>query len=139
MIRLDLGCGRAKQEGFVGVDRFPLPGVDIVADLARPLPFRSDSVDLVVALHGLEHVANLIATMQEVYRVCRDGARICIVAPYFEQKLNLANPYHLQAFNEHTPRFWTNASLGPEPREESGCHVAGVESAQRQDPDAGKW
>lgn len=118
MVKVDLGCGKAKPEGFIGVDRYPMPGVDIVADLDAPLPIASDSVDLLYASHSLEHVRDLMATMREVYRVCKHGAQVCIVAPYYEQKLNLANPYHVWAFNEHTPRFWTDYPYTPvEPEE----------------------
>jgi len=92
----------------MGVDRFALDGVDIVADLDERFPIDSDSVDLLYASHSLEHVRDLMATMREVYRICKHGAQICIVAPYNEQKLNLANPYHISVFNEHTPRFWTD-------------------------------
>jgi SAM-dependent methyltransferase len=106
---LDLGCGLVKQPGFIGLDRYPLPGVDVIADLDRPLPFCDDSVDLVYASHSLEHVTDLLGAIKEIYRVCRHGAQVCIVAPYYQQSLNLANPYHKQVFNEHTPRFWTNA------------------------------
>ncbi len=108
MLRLDLGCGAGKAKGFVGFDRFPLPGVDIVGDLDKPLPFDTNSADLVYASHSLEHVPNIMGTMAEIYRVLRHGGQLCIVAPYSEQKLNIANPYHVAAFNEHTPRFWTN-------------------------------
>lgn len=117
MLKIDLGSGGCKQEGFIGVDRFPLENVDVVADLDGRLPFDSDSVDLVYASHSLEHVRDLMATMREVYRICKDGAQICIVAPYNEQKLNLANPYHICVFNEHTPRYWTDypeAFIDPE-------------------------
>jgi SAM-dependent methyltransferase len=117
MLKIDLGSGGCKQEGFTGVDRFPLENVDVVADLDGRLPFDSDSVDLVYASHSLEHVRDLMATMREVYRICKHGAQICIVAPYNEQKLNLANPYHICVFNEHTPRFWTDypdAFIDPE-------------------------
>lgn len=117
MLKIDLGSGGCKQEGFTGVDRFPLENVDVVADLDGCLPFDSDSVDLVYASHSLEHVRDLMATMREVYRICKHGAQVCIVAPYNEQKLNLANPYHICVFNEHTPRFWTDypdASIDPE-------------------------
>lgn len=109
-MKLDIGCGKVKSEGFIGIDRFILKGVDIVADLNNPLPFFNDSVDFLLASHSLEHVNDLIAVMQEIYRISRHGAQICIVAPYYNQNLNLANPYHKQVFNEHTPRFWTNAS-----------------------------
>ena len=78
MIKLDLGCGRAKSPGFIGVDRFALPGVDLVVDLNKRLPFEDDSVDLISASHSLEHIENLMATMSELYRVCKHGAQICV-------------------------------------------------------------
>ena len=108
--RLDLGAGLVSLPGFLGVDRFFLPGARVVLDLDAPrLPFRDDTFDLVHAFHSLEHVADLVATMREVWRVAKPGAQVCITAPYYTMGLNLANPYHKQAFNEHTPRFWTAA------------------------------
>ncbi|GIP21687.1 class I SAM-dependent methyltransferase [Paenibacillus sp. J22TS3] len=117
-LRVDLGCGPAKRTGFVGVDRFPLPGVDIIGDLNERLPFEDDTVDLVYASHSLEHVSDLMFTMNEIYRICKHGAQVCIVVPYSEQKLNYANPYHLQVFNEHTPRFWTDYPRSVIPKNE---------------------
>ena len=106
--RLDLGSGTKQRPGFLTLDRFPLPGVRVVGDLDGPsLPFGDDSFDLVVAFHSLEHVADLMHCMREVWRGCRPGAEVCVTAPYWSSQLNLANPYHLQRFNEHTPRFWT--------------------------------
>lgn len=112
-LKIDLGCGGCKPEGFVGVDRFPIPNVDVVADLNERLPFDDDAVSLLYSSHALEHVADLMSTMREIFRICKHGAQICIIAPYFDQKLNLANPYHLNVFNEHTPRFWTDWEVGP--------------------------
>jgi len=112
-MKLDVGCGPKCLPEFVGVDRFSLPGVKVVADLDKPLPFEDNSIELIHAAHSLEHVSDLMFTMRELYRISKHKAQICIVAPYFEQKLNLANPYHLQVFNEHTPRFWTNFAWAP--------------------------
>jgi len=117
-IQLDLGCGPTKPNGFIGVDRFALPRVDIVANLDCSLPFRDDSVDLLFASHSLEHVSDLMAVIKEIYRVCKHGAQVCIVAPYYQQGLNLANPYHTQVFNEHTPRFWTTSPVSGIPEKE---------------------
>ncbi|MCS7073098.1 MAG: class I SAM-dependent methyltransferase, partial [Bacteroidia bacterium] len=112
-VKLELGCGTTKSLGFIGTDRFRLPGVDVQIDLNRPLPFASNSVDLLYASHSLEHVDDLMFVMSEIYRVCKHRAQVCIVAPYYQQTLNFANPYHKQVFNEHTPRFWTNSNSVP--------------------------
>lgn len=55
---LDLGCGQSKREGFLGVDKYPAPGVDIVHDLFTqyPWPFESGSVDEAHSSHNLEHL-----------------------------------------------------------------------------------
>ena len=117
--RLDVGSGRKQRDGFFGLDRFPMPGVAVVADLDRTtLPFADDSFDLVLAFHSLEHVEDLLGVMREIWRVGRPGAQVCIVAPYYTAGLNLANPYHKQVFNEHTPRFWTDAAACALPAEE---------------------
>jgi SAM-dependent methyltransferase len=113
VVRADLGCGKKKQPGFIGIDRFPLPGVDIVADMNKGLPLADNSVDYLAASHSLEHVDDLILTMQEIYRVCKHGALVCIVAPYYHTSANMANPFHKQAFNEHTPRFFTTSNWTP--------------------------
>ena len=38
LVRIDLGCGYRKAEGYLGIDRFHLPEVDIVADLDNGIP-----------------------------------------------------------------------------------------------------
>jgi SAM-dependent methyltransferase len=137
MIGIDLGCGRNKQPGLIGVDRYLDSGIDLVADIDKPLPFRDDSVDFIFASHVLEHVENLLATIKEVYRICRHGAQMCVVAPYSEQKLNHANPYHRWNFNEHTPRFWTHYEKTPISPEEY-CHPQaqdwGLSRSDNSDP-----
>jgi hypothetical protein len=106
-LKLDLGCGPYKRDGFIGVDRYPQPGVDIVCDLEARLPFTDNSVGYMHACHSAEHINNLQGFMQELYRIGQDRAVITIISPYHNTFLNLANPYHYQVFNEHTARFWT--------------------------------
>jgi SAM-dependent methyltransferase len=111
--RLDLGCGPSAAPGFIGVDRFALPGVNVVADFDRGLPFADSSFDLIVASHSLEHAADLPALMREVYRVAKDRAQVVVIAPYAFTSTNVSNPYHLQAFTEESARFWTDSPTAP--------------------------
>ena len=57
-IRLDIGCGASKQDGFVGIDVQALPGVDIVHNLGLfPWPLPDGCVDVAVASHLVEHIS----------------------------------------------------------------------------------
>ena len=53
---LDIGCGRFKFPGSVGLDIVPLEGVDVVHDLDKfPYPFPSDTFDYIRLSHVVEH------------------------------------------------------------------------------------
>ncbi len=53
---LDIGCGAYKQPGTIGVDQRRVPGVDLVTDFERGLPFRDNSIAGVYSIHSVEHV-----------------------------------------------------------------------------------
>ena len=56
-IKLDIACGRKKQEGWTGIDWQDLPGVDIVHNIELvPWPLPSESVSMSVAAHIMEHL-----------------------------------------------------------------------------------
>ncbi len=81
-LKIDLGCGNRKVKGALGVDTVPVPGVDVVADINRGLPFRDSSVDAVYSYHILEHVDDFLETMNEIWRICRPGALVFIKVPH---------------------------------------------------------
>lgn len=113
-VKVELGCGATKNEGYLGIDRFPLPNVDIVADLDKGIPLEDNSVDVIFCSHSLEHFDNLSTIVSEIYRVCKHKAIVNILAPYYFETVNLANFYHKQVFNESTFRFFAtepNTSL----------------------------
>lgn len=56
-IRLDIGCGEGKQEGFVGMDYRKVKGVDIVHDVTKfPWPLPDECVIVAIASHLVEHL-----------------------------------------------------------------------------------
>lgn len=74
-IRIDIGCGKNKREGFLGVDILDFEGVDIVMDAGKDKwPFEDGSVDEVHASHFVEHLlpAERIHFVNELQRVLKD-------------------------------------------------------------------
>ena len=82
-VRLNLGCGGKRVDGFVGVDRWPTPAVDVIADLARALPFADASADEILLDNVIEHVADIPALMRELHRMEHDDARLIVRTPHF--------------------------------------------------------
>jgi predicted SAM-dependent methyltransferase len=90
-LRLDLGCGYYKPEGFIGLDNFVATRIqnlssgslpDIFIDLhAEPLPFLNESVKIVRTSHFLEH-SNLDHTFNEVHRVLVPNGLFDNTIPY---------------------------------------------------------
>jgi hypothetical protein len=85
-LKLDLGCGKTKKEGFVGVDRRKFDGVDIVHDLLKfPWPWADESVAEIHMSHTMEHFTALdrVKIVNEMYRVMQKGATALVVTPYW--------------------------------------------------------
>jgi len=93
-LRLDLGCGRSRPAGWVGLDLSPHPGVEVVADLDSGLPFAEGVFAAVRLRHVAEHVADLTALMAEVHRVCRPGALVYLLVPHFSAAASYTDPSH---------------------------------------------
>jgi SAM-dependent methyltransferase len=111
-LRLNLGCGKHPMEGWVNVDQHLAPGVDLVANLDGPtltLPhlterdyfgarshMRSNSVDEVYGSHVIEHIANVLPLMGELWRVCKPDARATFACPYGSSDDAWENPTHVR-------------------------------------------
>jgi len=80
-IRLHIGSGRARLEGWLNVDIQPLPGVDVVADVTQGL--RYTGVEAIFAEHFLEHLAldDAIAFLLESHRALADGGWLRLSTP----------------------------------------------------------
>jgi predicted SAM-dependent methyltransferase len=85
-LNIDLGCGKNKQAGYVGVDRIAFDGVDIVADLAKDKwPWEDNSVDKAHCSHFVEHLdaVERVHFVNELYRVLKSKAQAQIIVPHW--------------------------------------------------------
>ena len=81
-VRIDLGCGRRKRRGSIGVVIVPSPVVNVLADFRHGLPFKDNSVDAVYAYHLLEHMDDFLGFMGEIWRICRPDAHVYVKVPH---------------------------------------------------------
>ena len=113
-IKIDIGCGRFKKKGFVGVDMLPTPGVDYVVDLRKEgLPFADNSVDEVFTNHFLEHleIEDVVKVMEDIHRVYRVGAKVEIRVPHFSGYTNFYE-FHKTSFRYNSFREFIDGEEG---------------------------
>lgn len=106
---LDIGCGPAKTPGAIGLDRHPFPGVDVVRDLRRGLPWGDSHFSSVFAKHVLEHFIgeDLIFIVEEMWRVTIPGGTLTVVVPDASSPNRYRDPTHLtRDWSADSFMFW---------------------------------
>jgi SAM-dependent methyltransferase len=104
---LDVGCGVKKYPGAVGIDRNANTRADVLVDLDRfPYPFRDNSFDHVRAVHVIEHVADVIRTMEEFHRLLRAGGNVFIATPHYTDFSSFCDPTHRWHLNSFSFRYF---------------------------------
>lgn len=116
-VRLDLGCGQDKRDGFYALDHLELDGVDIVADLNEPLHLLPDDCsEYIYTRHALEHVTELLPLMREIYRISRPGATVEIIVPHFSNVYGYSDPTHVRYFGLYSMYYFASAEHQPRRR-----------------------
>jgi len=95
-MKLDIGCGKNKKDGFTGVDQYAMEGVDIVADLRKPWPWDDGSIEEVHSSHFVEHLTatERVHFYNELWRVLAPGAKATIITPHWASNRAYGDPTH---------------------------------------------
>ncbi len=64
-----------------------------------PWPFADNRFDQVYAFDVIEHLADVVAAMEELHRICRNGASIEISVPHFSSGNAFTDPTHRHFFS----------------------------------------
>lgn len=104
---LNVGCGNAKfdfpeasqADEVFGVDISPEADADLLHNLDRfPWPLESDRFDLILMQDIIEHLEDIPAVMNEVWRIAADGAVIRIRTPHYSSYYAYNDPTHKRFF-----------------------------------------
>lgn len=104
---LDIGCGRRKEPGSIGLDyNVDATAADLIADLNQPLPFADNTFDLVRAVHVIEHLNDVIEAVDEIHRITKRGGAIYLVTPHHTDAISWRDPTHRWHLNSFSFQYW---------------------------------
>ena len=104
---LDVGCGANKYPGAIGIDRIAGTRADALCDIDQlPYPFKDSSFDRVRAVHVIEHVSDVIKTMEEFHRLLRPGGEVYIATPHYTDFSSFCDPTHRWHLNSFSLRYF---------------------------------
>lgn len=97
---LDVGCGNNKIPGAVGIDLVSGTQADIVHDLnVFPWPLEDSSFEFIRLWSVIEHLRDIVAVVNEVYRVSKPGATVIIGTPHFSSANAYTDPTHVHWYS----------------------------------------
>ena len=86
---LDVGAGRGDfadlfrdKPGYLALDIYPYPEVDIVCDLTLANPFRESSFDAILLMNVLEHVYDTHSMLARLAKLLKPGGVLVVAIPF---------------------------------------------------------
>lgn len=105
---LHLGSGEKYDPLAVNVDLVAATRPDIVHDLdVRPWPLPDNRFSEVRAYDVIEHLDDVVATMEEIHRVCGNGAVVKITVPHFSCCNAFTDITHRHYFSSRSFDYFT--------------------------------
>jgi len=111
-MKLNLGCGRYKQQGMTNIDKSLKCNPEMLWDLECGLPasIKNGSVDEIHTSHFLEHVENLIPLINDCFRVLKHGGKFHITVPSGHNLVwAMRDPTHKRIFFDQTFMYFCGA------------------------------
>lgn len=105
---LDLGSLHNKPEGYLGVDQCSGPGVDLVHTFPARLNLPDHSVGVIRAHDFMEHIADKVALINEIYRLLVPGGLLLSMTPSTDGRGAFQDPTHVAFYNENSFWYYTN-------------------------------
>ena len=114
LVKLDLGCGPFKKEGYIGIDMYDHSKKYSKEEFIQgKIPeilstFLDNSVDEIQATHFIEHIqqAKVIETFNEIYRILKIGGIFEVRVPPSTGRGAYCDPTHVSFWNNMSFRYY---------------------------------
>jgi SAM-dependent methyltransferase len=95
-LKLNLGAGKSRMDGYLSVDSIPFDGLDVVCDLRERWPWDDNSASHIHMSHVLEHFEadERVHIFNEAYRVLVPAGQMHIVTPHWASQRAYGDPTH---------------------------------------------
>jgi ubiquinone/menaquinone biosynthesis C-methylase UbiE len=110
-MKINLGCGKNKIKGYINIDKSKESRPDVICDLNCNFPFKDNAIDEIIAIQLLEHLNNIIKTMEEIWRISKNNCLVRIDVPYYNCKGAFADPSHHSFFTDSTFNYFTGENI----------------------------
>lgn len=107
-LKLHLGCGDVRLEGFINMDVRATSTTDLVRDILRGLPFSDSTVSEIYSDNFLEHLpqTEVIWVMNEMWRVMVPGGKAHHQMPLAGSVVDYQDPTHLSRWHTETLTYF---------------------------------
>jgi SAM-dependent methyltransferase len=102
-VKLNIGCGKDKKEGYINLDKEPGVGdvqfnLDDVFFAGSRLPFNDNTFEEIYASHIIEHLRMPLEVMQDLWRVAKPGCTLIARVPYGSSDSAWEDPTHIRPY-----------------------------------------
>ncbi len=111
LLALDMGAAHQKKEGYLAVDMYAQPHVDIVCDCNKRLPFEDNSVGVIRAYDFMEHIKDAVHLMNEFHRILAHGGMLLSRTPSTDGRGAFQDPTHVSFWNENSFWYYTKSHI----------------------------
>ncbi len=106
-MKLNLGCGNKKLDGYLNVDSYEGVNPDKLIDLTNtPYPFQDNSVSEIIMRNLIEHFPQnpreFFSLIQEMYRISMPNAKVLIRCPHPNHRWQIEDLTHQKAFSKES-------------------------------------
>jgi len=106
MLKINIGCGNSKMDGWKNVDIFPDVQPDECYDIQEGIREETESVDEVFAGCVLEQVDDLGFIMNECHRILKEDGVLRGYVPSTDPKVMFLDPNDKKFFQEDSFRYF---------------------------------